>query len=51
MFGQQYLFILNHNNHLVEFSLSGAFQDLISGIRFKDELSIKPKDAVILIKP
>jgi len=47
---QEYLFILNHNNHPVEFSLPGAFQDLITRNRLKDKISINPKDVVILIK-
>ena len=46
--GQEYLFILNHNSHQVEFSIPGAFQDLISGNDMQNELILKSKDTVIL---
>jgi beta-galactosidase len=46
--GQEYLFILNHTNHLAEFAIPGAFQDLISGNGLQNELILKPKGTVIL---
>jgi beta-galactosidase len=48
--GQEYLFILNHNNHPAEFAVPGAFQDLISGNGLQNELILKPKGTVILKK-
>ena len=50
--GQDYFFVLNHNNNKVTMTLPGGktYQDLIMNHSFTNKLELGPKQAVILIQ-
>ncbi len=45
---QRLLFLLNHTDQNHNIKLSASYQDLLSGAHLKDQLTISPRDVVIL---